>query len=80
MGYFKYRDRGFCLQQTADAIEREWEAIELGIGRYKRLESDEYRLEDFVEVVHQLKAEQKKRKQNLDQPPPEDRGHLSTSG
>lgn len=32
MGYFKYKERSFYLQQTADAIESEWEAVEAGIG------------------------------------------------
>lgn len=69
MGYFKYKERSFYLQQTADAIESEWEAVEVGVGRYKRIESEEERLAEFVEEVHRLKSEQKKRQQNLEQPP-----------
>lgn len=69
MGYFKYKERSFYLQQTADAIEQEWEAVEVGVGRYKRMESEEEQLAEFVEEVHRLKAEQKKRQQNLEQPP-----------
>jgi hypothetical protein len=68
MGYFKYKERSFYLQQTADAIESEWEAVEVGIGRYQRFETEEQRLEEFVEEVHRLKSEQKKRQQNLEQP------------
>lgn len=68
MGYFKYKERSFYLQQTADAIEQEWEAVEVGVGRYKRIESEEERLAEFVEEVHRLKSEQKKRQQNLEQP------------
>jgi hypothetical protein len=69
MGYFKYKERSFYLQQTADAIEQEWEAVEVGVGRYKRIDNEEDRLAEFVEEVHRLKSEQKKRQQNLEQPP-----------
>lgn len=69
MGYFKYKERSFYLQQTADAIEAEWEAVEVGVGRYKRIPSEEEQLAEFVEEVHRLKTEQKKRQQNLEQPP-----------
>jgi hypothetical protein len=68
LGYFKYRERGFYLQQTADAIEEEWEALELGIGRYKRATSEAESLADFVEEIYRLKNEQRKREQHLDQP------------
>ncbi|MEU6073308.1 SLATT domain-containing protein [Micromonospora sp. NPDC047074] len=74
MGYFKYKERSFYLQQTADAIEAEWEAVEVGVGRYKRIQSEEEQLAEFVEEVHRLKSEQKKRQQNLEQPP-ESRNH-----
>lgn len=69
MGYYKYKERSFYLQQTADAIEQEWEAFEVGVGRYKRADNEEQALEDFVEEVHRLKSEQRKRQQNLEQPP-----------
>jgi hypothetical protein len=69
MGYFKYKERSFYLQQTADAIENEWEAVEIGVGRYKKCNNDDEALADFVEEVHRLKTEQKKRQQNLEQPP-----------
>jgi Protein of unknown function (DUF4231) len=68
MGYFKYKERSFYLQQTADAIEQEWEAVEIGVGRYKHIDGDENKLEEFVAEVHRLKSEQKKRQQNLEQP------------
>jgi Protein of unknown function (DUF4231) len=68
MGYFKYKERSFYLQQTADAIESEWEAVEVGIGRYEKYDNEEERLAQFVEEVHHLKSEQKKRQQNLEQP------------
>jgi hypothetical protein len=68
-GYYKFRERSFYLQQTADAIEQESDAYELGIGRYKRISDPEEALADFVEEVHRLKTEQKKREQNLEQAP-----------
>jgi hypothetical protein len=68
MGYFKYKERSFYLQQTADAIESEWEAVEIGVGRYRNMQDAEA-LAEFVEEVHRLKSEQKKRQQNLEQPP-----------
>lgn len=68
MGYFKYKERSFYLQQTADAIETEWEAVEVGVGRYRKIEDENERLAEFVEEVHRLKFEQKKRQQNLEQP------------
>ena len=69
MGYFKYKERSFYLQQTADAIENEWEAVEVGVGRYKDSDDEKKRLALFVDEVHRLKSEQKKRQQSLDQPP-----------
>lgn len=69
MGYYKYKERSFYLQQTADAIEHEWEAFEVGVGRYKRAKDEDQALSDFVEEVHRLKSEQRKRQQNLEQPP-----------
>lgn len=68
MGYFKYKERSFYLQQTADAIEHESDAVEIGVGRYKSLGDDEA-LAEYVAEVHRLKSEQKKREQNLEQPP-----------
>ncbi|WP_258400511.1 SLATT domain-containing protein [Micromonospora saelicesensis] len=66
-GYFKYRERGFYLQQTADAITQEWTAAELAIFRYKEL-PEEDQLALFVEEAERLKSEQRKREQSLDQP------------
>jgi hypothetical protein len=84
IGYFKYRERGAYLQQTADTIETEWEALELGIGRYKHHGSDvkgqTAALADFAEEVHRLKSEQKKREQNLDQPPTDDQSKTVSAG
>jgi len=69
MGYFKYKERSFYLQQTADAMESESDAFQVGVGRYKRITDEEEALAEYVDEVHRLKAEQKKREQNLEQPP-----------
>ncbi|MFF5054718.1 DUF4231 domain-containing protein [Micromonospora sp. NPDC000663] len=76
-GYFKYRERGFYLQQTADAIEQEYLASELSIFRYKNLTESES-LAAFVEEAERLKSEQRKREQSLDQPSGHGRDALST--
>jgi hypothetical protein len=34
-GYYKFRERSYFLQQTADAIEEEANAVTLGIGPYR---------------------------------------------
>jgi hypothetical protein len=67
-GYFKYRERSYNLQQTADAIEREYESVALRVGRYKVFgsEADAYR--EFADYVEHLRDEQSKRQQQLDQP------------
>ncbi|WP_202870656.1 SLATT domain-containing protein [Kribbella sp. VKM Ac-2571] len=70
-GYFKFRERSFYLQQTADAIEYERNCFGIGIGRYKG-KSQELALLDLVEEVERLRAEQRKREQNIDQPPERD--------
>lgn len=67
-GYFKFRERAMNLQQTADAIEHEHNAVELGIRRYRNLPRQEA-LIIFAEEVERLKDEQRKREQQLDQPP-----------
>lgn len=72
--YFKFRERSFNLQQTADAIEQEYEDVGLGIGYYKDKKPQEA-LQLFAERVQLLKDEQKKRQQQLEQPPEIKHGH-----
>jgi Protein of unknown function (DUF4231) len=67
-GYFKFRERGMNSRQTADAIEREQNAVTLGIRGYRGLAKDEA-LALFAEEVESLREEQQKREQQLDQPP-----------
>lgn len=67
-GYYKFRERGLNLQQTADAIEAEYNAVNLGIRRYRGREAPDA-LELFAEQVEAPKDEQRKREQQLEQPP-----------
>ena len=67
-GYFKFRERSFYLQQTADSIEEEYDAVNLKVGRYKGSVDDKTALLEFTERVETLKNDQRKRQQQLDQP------------
>jgi hypothetical protein len=67
-GYFKFRERAMNLRQTADAIEHEYNAAELGIRAYKHL-SPEEALAALAEQIEWLREEQRKREQQLEQPP-----------
>ncbi|WP_232247273.1 DUF4231 domain-containing protein [Kitasatospora azatica] len=66
-GYFKFRERSFYLQQTADSIEQELSSVQLRIGPYGQA-NDEEAMRVFAERVESLKDEQRKREQQLDQP------------
>ncbi|MFD1044280.1 DUF4231 domain-containing protein [Kibdelosporangium lantanae] len=68
--YFKFRERSFYSQQTANAIEQEVASFNLGIGRYKRYGGEESNdaLVEFLQEVHRLQVEQKNREQDLDEP------------
>lgn len=78
-GYFKFRERSMNLQQAADDLEREHKAVELGIRVYRKLGSQEDRLVEFAERSEQIKDEQRKREQQLEQPP-ETRAGVSVAG
>ncbi|GCD47873.1 SLATT domain-containing protein [Streptomyces paromomycinus] len=66
-GYYKWRERAFYLQQTADDMERHATAFELGIYPYD--DSDEStRLSKLAKEIELLRVEQRKREQQLDQP------------
>jgi hypothetical protein len=65
-GYFKFRDRGFNQQQTADAIEKEFNSAELLIWDYRSLSADEA-LTLLAQRVEALKEEQRKRELQLEQ-------------
>lgn len=70
VGFFKFRERSFNLQQTADAIKLELNAATLGIFTYRKsnLISPEETLLDLAERVEKLIDEQNKRQQQLEQP------------
>jgi hypothetical protein len=67
---YKFKDRSFYAQQTANSIDQELNAFELDIGRYSTREG--FTKEDartvLVEELHRLRTEQENREQNLDQP------------
>ncbi|WP_408612281.1 DUF4231 domain-containing protein [Glycomyces dulcitolivorans] len=70
-GYFKHKERSMNSQQAADDIEHEHTAVELGIYEYKRKSDDDLipSYARFAEKVERIKDEQRKREQQLEQPP-----------
>lgn len=60
-GYAKYRDRAQALQQTADALEREYESVELRVGRYRRFDGERAAYAEFADAVDALRAGQARR-------------------
>lgn len=64
-GYFKFRERGFNQQQTADAIEKEFNAVDLRVGEYDS--DEEAALKLYAQRVEALKEEQRKRELQLEQ-------------
>lgn len=66
-GYWKYKERSFYAQQTADLIEHEIESFDLEVGRYKEESEDENNLA-FSKEILRLRQDQRMRQQNLDQP------------
>ena len=77
IGYFKFKERSFSLQQTADAIEQEYKDVTLGRRSYKGKQPNEA-LELFTDRVEFLIEEQKKRQQQLEQPPDTKQEHIHT--
>ncbi|MGW3122201.1 DUF4231 domain-containing protein [Streptomyces sp. NPDC001107] len=69
-GYYKYRERSFFLQQTADDVEKEANAVALGMGPYSEFEpaQEQEALKLFTQRVEDLRNEQRRRQQQLDQP------------
>lgn len=66
-GYYKYKDRAFYLQQTADEMESNITAYDIGLPPYDQ-GSPENRLGLLTRNVESLRVEQQKRQQQLDQP------------
>ena len=65
MGYFKFRDRGYNAQLTADAIEAEKKDFDLGINDYEG-KKEEMR-STFTKRIQYLITEQNKRQLQLEQ-------------
>ncbi len=66
-GHAKYRERSVGLQQTADALEREYHSVELRVGRYRRFEDEWSAYAEFAHEVELLRNDQAKRQQQLGQ-------------
>ncbi|MCI2421928.1 DUF4231 domain-containing protein [Saccharopolyspora sp. K220] len=60
-GHANYRDRSTAWQQTADALEREYESVELRVGRYRRCDGEREAYAEFADAVEALRAEQARR-------------------
>jgi hypothetical protein len=65
-GYFKFRERGFNQQQTADAMEKEYNAVDLRVGDYTN-NDEQQALKTYAEKVETMKEEQRKRELQLEQ-------------
>ncbi|SDJ77690.1 DUF4231 domain-containing protein [Streptomyces indicus] len=79
ISYFKFRERSTNLQQTADSIDQEVQAFNLGIRRYKNL-IPEQAAAAFAEEIERIKEEQRKRELQLEQPPEVQQNEGSGSG
>ncbi|RCW40187.1 uncharacterized protein DUF4231 [Halopolyspora algeriensis] len=66
-GYSRYRERGINLQQTADALEREYHSVELRVGKYRRFEDERAAYTEFAHEVEALREEHAKRQQQVGQ-------------
>jgi uncharacterized membrane protein len=73
-GFFKFRERSFNQQLTADAIDKHYKAVDLGIGEYHNLTENE-RLSKFAQQIEELKDEQRKRELQLEQSTSDRREH-----
>ncbi|MFD3422785.1 DUF4231 domain-containing protein [Streptomyces decoyicus] len=69
-GYYKFRERSYFLQQTADAIDEEAHAVTLGIGPYSDFGPGQEveALKLFTQRVEDHRNEQRRRQPQLDQP------------
>ncbi|MER5350209.1 DUF4231 domain-containing protein [Kitasatospora sp. NPDC002551] len=71
-GYFKFRERGYNLQSTADEIEKHYNASQFMLDEYAGSDpntplSEDDRLRTFARFVERLKEEQRKRELQLEQ-------------
>jgi hypothetical protein len=75
-GYFKFRERGFNLQSTADEVEKHYMAVQFHLDEYETVDPDltpeegeKERLRRFARLVERIKEEQRKRELQLEQSP-----------
>ncbi|MFE9423949.1 DUF4231 domain-containing protein [Kitasatospora sp. NPDC006697] len=71
-GYFKFRERGYNLQSTADEIEKHYNASQFMLDEYAGSDpsnppAEDERLRMFARFVERLKEEQRKRELQLEQ-------------
>lgn len=66
-GYAKYRERSVNLQQTADALDREYQSVELRVGRYRHFTDERDAYAEFAHEVETVRGEQAKRLQHWGQ-------------
>jgi hypothetical protein len=66
-GYFKYRERAFYLRQTADDLEEQLNAYELGLSPFDTGAEDE-RIARLTARTEAIRVAQQRREQQLDQP------------
>ncbi|MGH9632215.1 MAG: DUF4231 domain-containing protein [Bryobacteraceae bacterium] len=67
--YFKFRERGFSQQQTANAAEKEYNAFELRIHDYDEEIDAPKAARLFAERLEALKEEQRNRELQMEQSP-----------
>ncbi|MFI8438340.1 DUF4231 domain-containing protein [Streptomyces sp. NPDC079020] len=70
-GYFKFRERGYNLQSTADEIEKHYNASQFMLDEYVGADgaglTEGERLRKYAGFVERLKEEQRKRELQLEQ-------------
>ncbi|MFI0465319.1 DUF4231 domain-containing protein [Saccharopolyspora sp. 5N102] len=71
-GYFKFRERGYNQQSTADDIEKHYNASQFMLDDYAGTDprnplDEQDRLRMFARYVERLKEEQRKRELQLEQ-------------
>lgn len=70
-GYFKFRERGYNLQSTADEIEKHYNASQFMLDEYIGADgtglTEGERLRKYAGFVERLKEEQRKRELQLEQ-------------
>lgn len=66
-GYFKYRERAFYLRQTADDLEEQLNAYELGLAPYDQANEND-RIGLLTSRMEHIRVAQQQREQQLDQP------------